>query len=127
MDNYKLSLEYVLNCSPKSLYTLVSLPSGLTTWFADRVDRVGDSLNIFWGKSSEIADVISTDGATYIRYQWERDRGTERYFELSIHVSDIAKVVSLTITILGSEEDIDDAPQLWDNSIENLKRNLGIK
>lgn len=125
--NTKTKLEYVLNCSHKSLFTYISLPSGFTTWFADRVDRVGDSLNFFWGNDSEIADVLGTDNSTYIRYQWERDRGTERYFEFKIEVSDIAQVVSLIITSVIDESDLSDNEQLWDNSIENLKRTLGIR
>ena len=114
MSSRKIELEYVLNCSPKTLYTYTTLPSGLSMWFADRVDRVGDSLNFFWGKHSEIADVIHNDNVSCVRYQWEKDRGGENYFEFKIEQSDVAKVVSVTISMMVDQDEADEQQALWD-------------
>ncbi len=127
MSSVKLEFEYVLDCSPKTLFTHVTFQSGFTTWFADSVDRVGESFNFFWGKYSEMADLIYTDNTKIVRYQWEKDRGTENYFEFKVEQSDVALVVSMIITVVTSPDEADEQQGLWDDSIDKLKRGLGIK
>lgn len=126
MENKRIELEYVLNSTQKTLFHSISMPSGLSSWFADRVDRVGDSLNFFWRNHSEVADVIDTDHSTFVRYQWDKDRGTERFFEIRIIQSEITKGLAIHITtVVESEED--DTQLLWDNAISKLKLVQGIR
>lgn len=126
MENKRIELEYVLNSTQKNLFYSISMPAGLSSWFADRVDRVGDSLNFFWRNHSEIADIIATDDSTFVRYQWEKDRGSERFFEIRIIQSEITKGVTIhIITVVDMEED--DSELLWNNAISKLKLVQGMR
>lgn len=127
MSNKTVELEYAFDSTSKTIFSLLSTPFGLSTWFADRVDAVGDnSLLFFWGKYSETADIVDTDRQSYIRYQWEKDRGSDRYFELKISKSEITQFVALQVKAIveATEEDTE---LLWNNAVKKLKLSHGIR
>ena len=50
---------------------------------------------------------------------------TEYYFELRILEDEITKDVSLMVSDFAEEDEMDEAKQLWENQISDLKHIIG--
>ncbi|HON52480.1 MAG TPA: START-like domain-containing protein [Bacteroidales bacterium] len=126
MEKQKFHIEYEFNSSPKVLYNRLATPSGLAEWFADDVNfENGMQTYIFaWGKEQSKAHIISKKEPVYIRYSWEHE-DDDIYFEFKIHVDELTKDVLLEITDFAEADEVDDAIQLWNKQIENLKHVVG--
>ena len=73
-----------------------------------------------------MASVLQKKSNKYIRFQWEEDEGEEYYFEFKIHTDELTRDVALLITDFAEEEDKDDAIDLWDTQISELKHAIGL-
>lgn len=127
MEKQKFQIEYVLNASPKVLYNRLATPSGLAEWFADDVNFENNMQTyIFtWDGEANKADIVSKKEPSYIRFTWDYDEDENIYFEFKIHVDELTKDVSLVITDFAEPDEIEDAIQLWNKQIENLKHVIG--
>ena len=123
----KITLEYALNCSVPSLYAGVSTDQGLEGWFADRVLSNGDHFTFFWHKTPQQAQMTAWRENKYVRFRWDDEEDPDAYFELSITPHELTGDVALAITDFAEPSEYDDAVQLWDNNIKNLKRCLGCR
>lgn len=122
----EIILEYPMNCTIQSLYAKISTDSGLGCWFADDV-KIDDNKFVFsWRKASQIATRISYKENKFVRFQWNDDNDTEYFFELAIESYELTNGVSLVITDFVEYSDVDDAKQMWDNQVKQLKRELGV-
>jgi len=125
-DRQKVELEYILKTSPKILYNMISTPSGLSEWFADDVNIRGNTMTFFWEGSEEKAEMLSKVKDQYVKYQWEKDKGENVFFELRIKIDAITREVALIITDFPEEgDDEDDVADLWESQVEDLRRVLG--
>lgn len=127
MEKEKFHIEYLFNSSPKVLYNRLATPSGLAEWFADDVNFENNMQTyIFsWDKEESKAHIVSKKEPQHIRFSWEEDDDDEIYFEFKIHVDELTKDVSLTITDFAESDEVEDAIQLWNKQIENLRHILG--
>lgn len=121
----KIDMEYVINASPKVLYTRISTPGGLSEWFADDVNLEGSIFTFMWEKTVQKAELISTKENRSARFHWLDDTDHKTYFEFKINQDDLTSDVSLTITDFADEDEIEDVKGLWDKQINNLKAQLG--
>lgn len=121
----KIVLEYTINCSPKVLYTRLSTPGGLSEWFADDVNLVGETFSFFWNGSEQVAKVLQKKENRYIRFHWS-DEDEETYFEFRITVDELTGDVALVITDFTEEEEKDDIIELWDTQVTELRRAVGL-
>jgi len=123
----RIELEYSLNSASKVLFDHLSTPSGLSHWFADNVNVDGKDLIFIWDGSEERARVLTKKPGKSIRFQWEEDFDEdEYYFEFKVVKDEITGVSSLLVTDFVETDDIDEAIDLWDSQIAELKRFLGI-
>ncbi|MCD6366133.1 MAG: hypothetical protein J7L46_01190 [Bacteroidales bacterium] len=125
----RIELEYSLNSASKVLFDHLSTPSGLSHWFADNVNVDGKDFIFIWNDSKERAKVLTKRPGKFIRFQWEEDfdNGEEEYFfEFKVVRDEITGVSSLLVTDFVETDDIDEAIDLWDSQIAELKRFLGI-
>ncbi len=125
----KIELEYSLSSASKVLFDHLSTPSGLSHWFADNVNVDGKDFIFIWNNSEERAKVLAKKQGKFVRFQWEEDfeNGDDEYFfEFRIEKDEITGVSSLLITDFVETEDIDEAIDLWDSQVAELKRFLGI-
>ena len=70
--------------------------------------------------------MIQKKSNKYIRFHWEDDEDQEHYFEFRIHTDELTGDVALLITDFAEEEEKDDAIDLWDTQISELKHAIGL-
>jgi uncharacterized protein YndB with AHSA1/START domain len=122
MDKTKLELEYVVNCSPKMLFTRLSTASGLGEWFADDVTVRGKKYTFTWDKASQTAELVFQKENYLVRFQWEDEDG---YFEFKITRDELTGDVSLHVVDFVDPDEKDESRSLWDSQIYNLKKLIG--
>lgn len=123
----KYELEFPINSSPQLLYQYISTPSGLSEWFADNVNSRGEIFSFIWDDAEERARVASRKTGEKIKFRWidGQDQDTEYFFELRILEDEITKDVSLMVVDYAPESELDEAAQLWENQVSDLKHVIG--
>ena len=124
----KYCIEINLNASPKLIYPRLSTPSGLSEWFADDVNSRGDEFSFIWKNSVQKARMISFKEPKFIRFKWHEDEisNNDYYFEFKIETQEMSGDTSLIITDFADTDDIEDAKNLWESQVGDLKRLLGL-
>jgi len=119
----KIQLEYIFKASPSVLYSRLSNASGLSEWFADNVIMKGKKYIFVWDGAEQEAEIIQQKSNEYVRFQWlEED---EIYFEFRVAKDELTGDVSLTITDFVDKEDKEDAIELWNSQVAELKHTVG--
>lgn len=121
----KYELEYTINSSPKVLFNRLSTPSGLSEWFADDVNLKGSVYSFIWDGSEQKAEVVQRKDSKYIRFRWLSEE-EEYFFEFRLNQDELTGDVSLLITDFADEDEKDDAIDLWDTQIAELKHVIGL-
>jgi uncharacterized protein YndB with AHSA1/START domain len=126
-EKKKFELEYVFKSSPSILFKLLSTPDGLAEWFADDVNVQDEIYTFDWAGEEVTARLISSKSGDFIRWTWleDDDEDENAYFELKVRVDPMTKMSVLLITDFAEEDEIDEAKQLWESQINNLKRIIG--
>jgi len=126
----KYELEYTINTSPKVLFDRLSTPSGLAEWFADDVNVVEDTYTFIWEGTEMAAEIIQLKENNYIRFKWidetEAGREDEPFFEFRIHTHELTGDVALLITDFAEDNEKNDAIDLWDTQVAELKHVIGL-
>ena len=126
MIKVKYELEIPIRASQSMLYQYISSPSNLQEWFADKVNSRGKIFSFFWEDTEEKAELITKKSNERIRFKWLESEDDESYFEILIQVDPLTKDVSLIVTDFADDEDeVEEAKQLWENQIEELKHTIG--
>tara|TARA_Y100001978_G_scaffold76336_1_gene68512 strand:- start:5 stop:376 length:372 start_codon:yes stop_codon:yes gene_type:complete len=121
----KYELEYPIHSSINILFDRLSTLSGLSEWFADDVNVDREGIYTFsWEGSEQQATLISKKNNDHVRFKWLGS--DEEYFEFLIQVDELTNDISLIVTdFADDEDDKEDAVQLWDLQIDNLKKIIG--
>jgi len=122
----KYELEYTLNTSPRVLFNRLSTPDGLSEWFADNVNLRKGKFTFIWDDTEQIADVITKKENNHIRFKWEDDEEEESYFEFKINKDELTGDLALLITDFAEEDEKEDAIDLWNSQISELKHLIGL-
>lgn len=122
----KYELEYTLNTSTKVLFNRLSTPGGLSEWFAEDVNLRKGKFTFIWEGAEQVAEVVSKKDNKYIRFKWEEDEIEESYFEFRIHKDELTGDLALLITDYAEEDEQEDAIDLWDSQISELKHVIGL-
>ena len=122
----KYELEYAINSSPNVLFNRLSTPGGLSEWFADDVNLHGSVYTFIWEKIEQQAQVIQSKENKYIRFRWIDEEDDHTYFEFRLTQDELTGDVSLLITDFAYEDEKDDAIELWDTQIAELKHVIGL-
>ena len=126
MDKVKYEIEIPVHASPNMLYQYISSPSNLQEWFADKVNSRGKIFTFSWDGTEEVAELITKKADERVRFKWVESEDDESFFEIKIQVDALTKDVSLIITDFAEDEDeVDEAKQLWENQIDELKHTIG--
>ena len=120
----KIELEFLIHCSPKLLYTLVSTPTGLAEWFADKVDERHGDFTFHWEDAEEKARMISSKENEYVRYQWLNGED-DHFFEFKITVDDLTNDVALIIVDQCEEGEEKETQLLWERQVHDLMHSIG--
>ena len=124
---HKIELEYVLNCSPKAIFSRLSTPEGLNEWFADKVKAEKNIFTFTWDKTESKARLSTIKENRLVRFEWLGIEDTNtNYFEFQISVHELTSDLALIITDFTDAEEREDAIFLWDTQIAKLKRIIGL-
>ena len=128
MEKEKIKMEYMLKGgSGNIIWNIISTPSGLETWFADKVTAKDKNFTFQWGKTEiREAELVNCRTNNFIRFHWKDDDNRKSYFELKIVYNELTEDLTLEVTdwaLPGEEDDIRD---LWDSDIDKLKRVSGL-
>jgi uncharacterized protein YndB with AHSA1/START domain len=123
----RYEIEFPINSSPQLLYQYISTPSGLSEWFADNVNSRGEFFTFIWNDSQEKARLASKKSGEKVKFKWvdDNNKDTEYFFELNILVDELTKDVSLMVVDFAHKEEVEEATQLWENQISDLKHVIG--
>ena len=121
----KYELEYPIHSSINILFDRLSTLSGLSEWFADDVNVDREGIYTFtWEGSEQQATLVSKKKNNHVRFKWLGS--DDEYFEFLIQVDELTNDISLIVTdFADDEDDKEDAVQLWDLQIDNLKKIIG--
>lgn len=122
----KYELEYTLNTSPTILFNRLSTPEGLSEWFADDVNLKKGKYTFIWEGTEQEASVLQKKSNKFIRFHWEDDDEADAFFEFRIHTDELTGDVALLITDFAEEGETEDAIDLWDTQISELKHAIGL-
>ena len=123
----RYEIEFPINSSPQLLYQYISTPSGLSEWFADNVNSRGEFFTFIWNDSEEKARLASKKSGEKVKFKWvdDNNKDTEYFFEIHILEDEITKDVSLLVIDFAPSDEIEEAQQLWENQIHDLKKVIG--
>lgn len=126
-EKIKYEIEFPITVSPQLLYQYISTSSGLSEWFADNVNSRGEIFSFIWNDEEEKARVSTHKSSEKVRFRWldQDENETPYYFEFKIQEDELTKDVSLVVTDFSEEDEIEEAKQLWETQIADLKQVLG--
>lgn len=123
----KFELEYTLNSSPKVLFSRLSTAEGLAEWFADDVQVRGEDYTFIWDDIEHNARLSTLKDNKHVKFVWiDEGADEERYFEFKLNVDELTGDVALLITDFTEEGEKEDAINLWDTQITELKQVIGL-
>lgn len=128
MKETKVRMEYMLKGGSSSIvWSIISTPSGLETWFADKVTSSDKIFTFRWGKTeSRQAEVVGIRTNSYIRFHWMDDEERKSYFELKVNYNELTEDLMLEVIDFAYPDEIEDVKDLWESDIEKLKRVSGL-
>jgi uncharacterized protein YndB with AHSA1/START domain len=125
MPKEKFEIEYIINTSPSILFNRLSSPSGLSEWFADDVNLKGKVFTFVWEGSEQQAEQVLRKENKMVRYHWLDDDETSSYFEFRINVDELTGETALLVIDFADTDDKEDAIELWNQQVDELKHGLG--
>ncbi len=127
MKKEKFHIEYVFDTvSRRSLWNHLTTPPGLSSWFADDVSINNNKYIFKWDREEQVAEIVTIKPEISVRYQWVDEEDPSVYFEFMIHTIELTGATALEITDFAEPDEKEDAIDLWDTQVEELKRTLGI-
>ena len=128
MKKTKVRMEYMLKGGSNSIvWAIISTPSGLETWFADKVTSSDKIFTFRWGKTeSRQAEIVGIRTNSYIRFHWMDDEERKSYFELKVNYNELTEDLMLEVIDFAYPDEIEDVKDLWESDIEKLKRVSGL-
>ena len=123
----KFEIEYSLNSATKVLFSRLSTPEGLSEWFAEDVQINGDLFSFYWDDTEHKAELTLLKDNKQVRFKWvSDDEKDEKYFEFRLNIDDLTGDVALLITDFAEDNEKEDAINLWDTQIAELRNVLGL-
>ncbi|GAB3755205.1 hypothetical protein GCM10028817_22910 [Spirosoma pomorum] len=129
MEKIKFVVEYELRASPKVLFPYISTASGLSQWFASKVNTLPEQrLDFQWDNESHIARQVSMRQNKGVRFEFLEtgDAETENnYVDFRVDQSELTQSTFLRITDYSPTTDEDELYDLWDGLLDKLKEIVG--
>ncbi|TAG23261.1 MAG: ATPase [Cytophagia bacterium] len=129
MAKFKYSNEYELRASPKMLFPYLSTASGLSQWFANKVNNLPDhQFDFHWDNEKHHAQQSAMRLNKSIKFEFldtSPNNQDNNYVEFKIEVSDLTNATFLRITDYSANEDEAELNDLWEGLIHRLKEIVG--
>ncbi|MDW3191797.1 MAG: START-like domain-containing protein [Cytophagales bacterium] len=129
MAKNKFIGEYDFRASKKMLYPYISTASGLSQWFADDVNVNNEDkvYTIIWDGEENKAKMVSSRANHHVKFEFldtETDEDDVNYVEMKFDVSEMTQELFLRVTDFSDMDD-EEASELWDSLIHDLKEIVG--
>lgn len=129
MAKNKFIGEYEFRASKKMLYPYISTASGLSQWFADDVNINNEDkvYTIIWDGEENKAKMVSSRANHHVKFEFldtETDEEDANYVEIKFDVSEMTQELFLRVTDFSDMDD-EEASELWDSLIHDLKEIVG--
>jgi hypothetical protein len=122
----RVEIEYSVHSAKHILFSYLSTTSGLSEWFADKVNEKGDIMIFDWDGTQQAAKVLSIREDHHIRFRW-LDMPEAIFFEFRVETDEITGDLALIITdFCEDESSIESTKNLWNSQIDKLFLVLGI-
>ncbi|WP_266365966.1 START-like domain-containing protein [Tellurirhabdus rosea] len=130
MEKYKFVAEYELRASPKVLFPYISTASGLSQWFASRVNVLPNHLyDFYWDDESHPARQVSIRQNKSVRFEFlngtDGERSDNNYIDFRVDVSELTQSTFLRIVDYSGNTDAEELKSMWQGLIEKLKEIVG--
>ncbi len=128
MGGLKFEKEYEFNASRRMLFPYVSTAGGLSQWYADDVTIDEDKLFHFvWEGDSHRAKLVAQRANSYVKFEFVDDlvNGEPAFTEIRLDENELTQSVYLKIFDYSDIGEEDEAHELWDHLIQNLKEIVG--
>ncbi|MBO4660455.1 MAG: hypothetical protein J5610_03240 [Prevotella sp.] len=132
MNKQRFNTEYELQSNVESIiWSLISTPSGLQKWIADKVEEHDRALTFTWGDpdkehETRTANMVQLIKNTLIRLRWDDEENPEAYWEIRMAKSDLTNDYILEITDYALPEDMESLGDIWQQNFEELHRSTGL-
>ncbi len=126
MAKEKFQVEHTIKSSHKILFNRLSTAGGLNEWFADNVSVQGKIFTFDWSGTEQKAEMINKKDMKYVRFHWLDDDDEKSYFEFKINVDELTGDIALIITDFAEPDEIEDAKELWETQVQELKHVIGL-
>ena len=129
MEKFKFVTEYELRASPKVLFPYLSTASGLSQWFASRVNTMPEHrFDFIWDDESHPARQTALKQNKSARFEFlnTSENGQDsNYVDFRVDVSELTQVTYLHITDYSTTTDKEELQDMWDGMIYKLKEIVG--
>ncbi|MEQ9231140.1 MAG: START-like domain-containing protein [Cyclobacteriaceae bacterium] len=120
--------EYEMRASKKMLYPFISSASGLSQWFADdvNVNNEDKTYTFIWDGDENRAKLVSIRANHHVKFEFIEDEETDdpNFVEFILDVNELTNTVFIRVTDY-SDMEVEEAHELWDSLIHNLKEIVG--
>lgn len=117
-----------MRASKKMLYPFISSASGLSQWFADdvNVNNEDKTFTFIWDGDENRARMVSSRINHHVKFEFvdEGDEDEPNFVEFVLDSNELTNSVFLRVTDF-SDMDADEAKELWDSLIHDLKEIVG--
>jgi len=122
----RVELEFPMHCSANTLYTYISSPSGLSSWFADDVSVHKNNYTFKWddGEVQE-AELVKNVNRKHVKFRWTDGDNVNECLEFIIHKDEITDDLALIVCDYAEEEDFEEFEMVWESQVQNLKNQIG--
>ena len=119
--------EYEFSASKKMLYPYLSTASGLSQWFADdvNINNADKTFTFLWDGDENKARMVAQRTNYLVKFEFMDDDDDPNYLEFKLEVNDLTQAVFFRIEDYSDVEDLQEAQDIWDNLIHNLKEIVG--
>ncbi len=127
MEKIEYEGEYEINASKKMLFPYLSTASGLSQWFADDVNINEDKVFVFvWDGEETKAKLVSQRSNSHVKFEFFSKENNEEpnTLELRLEQNEITQSVFIHVKDYSDMVE-DEARELWDNLIHDLKEIIG--
>jgi uncharacterized protein YndB with AHSA1/START domain len=122
----RVELEFPMHCSANTLFTYISSPSGLSSWFADDVLVHGNNYIFKWDDGEEMeGELVKNLNRKHIKFRWIDGIHMNETLEFIIHKDEVTDDLALIVGDYTEEDDYDEFEMVWENQVQNLKKQIG--
>lgn len=129
MEKFKFVAEFEFRASPKMLFPYISSASGLSQWFANKVNTLSDHKYDFqWDNESHIARQVSLRQNKSVRFEFletGENSHDNNYVDFRIDQSELTQSTFLRVTDYSTNTDPEELKDLWDGLLDKLKEIVG--